>query len=144
MTATGINNPAHTENDMEKAIRTCILQGFNHWNGSYDGWLEWCNTLYEPDAYYNVRGKHLTLQEYKDGMAQFFRYHTMELGELESTLIRGNGCVIRYTIRIKNLQTGEEEIRKPMEFIVFKHNPEPFGVRVAEGWALSGSPLSGD
>ena len=29
-----------------------------------------------------------------------------------------------------------------MEFVTFKDNPDPIGVRVVEGWALSDSPLS--
>ena len=38
--------------------------------------LKWCDTLYEPDACYNIplRGaqKRLTLQEYKGMMGQLF------------------------------------------------------------------------
>jgi len=29
-----------------------------------------------------------------------------------------------------------------MEFVTFRENPAPVGVRVVEGWALSDSPLS--
>ena len=29
-----------------------------------------------------------------------------------------------------------------MEFVMFRENPDPVGVRVVEGWALSDSPLS--
>ncbi|KAH0800275.1 nuclear transport factor 2 family protein [Histomonas meleagridis] len=52
--------------NMEEAIRDRLVNGFKNWNGGYDGWLEWCNTLYEPDAHYNVYGHRLTLQQYKN------------------------------------------------------------------------------
>ena len=35
--------------DFEEAIKSRFEQGFNEWNGGYEGWLNWCNTLYEPD-----------------------------------------------------------------------------------------------
>lgn len=43
---------------------------------------------------------------------------------------------------IRNLETGEETLQNTMEFVTFKENPEPTGGRAAEGWALSGTPLS--
>ena len=36
---------------IEQAIKDRLENGFKNWNGGYDGWLEWCNTLYEPDAH---------------------------------------------------------------------------------------------
>ena len=131
MAVTEIKNPTPIEKDIEKAIKDRLFNGFNNWNCGYDGWLEWCNTLYEPDAHYNVYGKRLTLQQYKDMMGQF-----------ENMIIRDNWCAIRYTVKIKNLYTGEEILQNTMEFVQFKENPEPVGVRVVEGWALSDSPLS--
>lgn len=32
------------------------MNGFKNWNSGYKSWLEWCETLYEPDAHYNVYG----------------------------------------------------------------------------------------
>lgn len=107
-----------------------------------NGWLEWCNTLYEPDAYYNVYGKRLTLQQYKDMMSRLFQYYTMELGQFDNMLVRENWCAIRYTVKIKNLDTGEEVLQNTMKFVEFKDNGGDIGVRVVEGWALSDSPLS--
>ena len=46
-----INDLSHCT---EEAIRDRLETGFRNWNGGYDGWLEWCNTLYEPDASYNI------------------------------------------------------------------------------------------
>ena len=57
-------------------------------------------------------------------------------------IIRDNWCAIRYTVKIKNLDTGAEVLQNTMEFVQFKENPEPIGVRVVEGWALSDTPLS--
>ena len=51
-------------------------------------------------------------------------------------------CAIRYTVKIKNLHTGEEILQNTMEFVTFRKNPAPVGVRVVEGWALSDNPLS--
>ena len=130
--------------NLEQAIKDRLENGFSNWNGGYDGWLGWCNTLYEPDAHYNVYGKRLSLQEYKDMMKELFKHYTMELGEFENMLIRDNWCAIRYTVKIKNMDTGEEVLQNTMEFVEFKENPEPTGVRVVEGWALSDSPLSAE
>jgi len=46
-------------------------------------------------------------------------------------------CAIRYTINVKNVHTGEVNTMNTMEFVKFKQNPEPVGVRVVEGWAIS-------
>lgn len=127
---------------MEEAIRDRLVNGFQNWNGGYDGWLEWCNTLYEPDAHYNVYGHRLTLQQYKDMMGQLFQHYTMELGAFDNMLIQDGWAAIRYTVKVKNLDTGEEILQNTMEFVNFKENPAPIGVRVVEGWALSDSPLS--
>lgn len=40
--------------NFENAIRERFEQGFKNWNNGYDAWLDWCETLYEPDAHYNV------------------------------------------------------------------------------------------
>ena len=66
----------------------------------------------------------------------------MELGRIDNMINRDNWCAIRYTVKIKNLYTGEEIIRNTMEFVNFKEISEPIGVFVSEGWALSDSLLS--
>lgn len=125
----------------EEAIKDRLETGFKNWNGGYDGWLEWCNTLYEPNAHYNVQvnglQKRLTLQEYKDMMGMLFKHFTMHLGNFENMIIKDDWCAIRYTVKIKNLDTGKEVLQHTMEFVNFKDNPDPIGVRVVEGWALS-------
>jgi len=132
-----INQMTDTK-ELEAAIKNRLETGFKNWNGGYDGWLEWCNTLYEPDAYYNLpfQGKQtrFTLQQYKDMMGQLFQHFTMELGDFDNMIIKDNWCAIRYTVKIKNLHTGEETLQHTMEFVKFKENPEPIGVRVVEGW----------
>lgn len=86
-------------------------------------------------------GHRLTLQQYKDMMGQLFQHYTMELGDFQNMLIQDDWAAIRYTVKVKNLDTGEEILQNTMEFVNFKENPEPTGVRVVEGWALSDSPL---
>ena len=131
---------------IEAAIKDRLLNGFQNWNGGYDGWLEWCNTLYEPDAHYNIQLhgplSRLTLQEYKDMMGQLFQHFTMELGDFENMIIKGNWCAIRYTVKTKNIHTGEEISQNTMEFVKFKDNGGDIGVRVVEGWALSDIAIS--
>lgn len=126
----------------EEAIRTRIRTGFGNWNSGYDAWLHWCNTLYEPDAYYNVYGARLTLQEYKDMMGQFFQAFDIRLGDIHNMLVEGDWAAIRYTVYVCNKATGDETELHTMEFVQFKYNPEPIGARVVEGWALSDNPLS--
>ena len=53
-------------------------------------------------------------------------------------IIRDDWCAIRYTVKIKNLHTGEEFIQNTMEFVKFKMNP----TRSAHGWWRAGpSPI---
>ncbi len=128
--------------NFEEAIRARFQQGFKNWNNGYEAWLEWCNILYETDAYYNVYGKRLTLQEYKDLCGQFFSVYDIELGELDNIIVEGDWGAIRYSTYSTNKNTGEKSELKTMEFVHFKDNPEPVGARVMEGWAISDSQLS--
>lgn len=40
--------------NLQEQIRNRLETGFKNWNGGYENWLNWCETLYEPDAYYNI------------------------------------------------------------------------------------------
>ena len=117
--------------NMEDAIRDRLENGFKTWNGGYGGWLQWCDTLYEPDAHYNVYGHRMPLQQYKDMMGQLFQHYTMELGAFDNMIIRDDWAAIRYTVKVKNLDSGEEILQNTMEFVHFKDNPDPIGVRFA-------------
>lgn len=124
-------------NNLEHAIKERLQSGFQNWNGGYDGWLEWCNTLYEPDAHYNVYGQRWTLEEYKDAMGRLFEVFDMELGDFENMIIKEDWCAIRYSVVITNKNTKEKVRQQTMEFVHFKDNRAPIGARVIEGWALS-------
>jgi len=128
--------------NFQEAIRDRLQNGFKNWNNGYEAWLDWCNTLYEPDAHYNVYGQRLTLQQYKDMMGQFFSIFDVELGDFYNMLVEGDWCAIRYSVHITNKKTGEKIEQMTMEFVNFKDNPDPIGARVIEGWALSDKPLS--
>jgi hypothetical protein len=128
--------------NFQQAIRERLENGFKNWNGGYECWLDWCNTLYEPDAHYNIYGKRYTLQEYKDLMGQFFQAFDVEMGEFYNMLVEGDWCGIRYRVYITNKKTGEKFEQMTMEFVNFKDNEDPIGARVIEGWALSDTPLS--
>ncbi|WP_066503775.1 hypothetical protein [Abyssisolibacter fermentans] len=130
----------------DEAIKNRLTSGFKNWNMGYEAWLEWCDTLYEPDAHYNLQYngalKRLTLQEYKDMMGEFFAAFDIELGEFKNMLIEDGWCAIRYVVYITNKKTGKKITQNTMEFVNFKENPEPIGVRVKEGFALSDAPLA--
>ncbi|MFA9378304.1 MAG: nuclear transport factor 2 family protein [Lachnotalea sp.] len=127
--------------NFQDQIRDRLQNGFKNWNGGYEGWLEWCNTLYEPDAHYNVQvggsQRRLTLQEYKDLMEKFFENFDVKLGEFQNMLVVDDWCSIRYIVTSTNKATGESLNQKTMEFVNFKDNGGKIGARVIEGWALS-------
>jgi hypothetical protein len=126
----------------EQRIRERFQNGFTNWNQGYEAWLKWCDTLYEPDAHYNVMTLRWTLQEYKDSMKYLFSSYTIELGEFHNMLVQEDWGAIRYSVYITNKKTGERIEQRTMEFVKFKDNPAPIGARVVEGWALSDKPLS--
>jgi hypothetical protein len=128
--------------EFESAIRSRFSRGFSEWNQGYDAWLSWCDTLYEPDAHYNVYSDRLTLQEYKNMMSQLFVAYDIELGEFHNVIVEDDWGAIRYTVYITDKKTGERIEQKTMEFVHFKDNPDPVGARVIEGWALSDHPLA--
>lgn len=130
------------DKNFEEAIRDRLQNGFKNWNGGYDAWLKWCNTLYEPDAHYNVYGPKWTLQQYKDAMGKLFEVFDMELGESYNMLIVGDWAAIRYKVRITNKTTGEKINQMTMEFVNFKDNPDPIGARVIEGCRMFRSNLN--
>jgi hypothetical protein len=127
--------------NLQEQIRNRLETGFKNWNGGYENWLNWCETLYEPDAYYNIplQGpqRRLTLQEYKDMMGHFFKLYDVELGEFKNMIIKENWCAIRYVVHVTNKNTGEMFTQNTMEFVEFKDNGGEIGARVVEGWALS-------
>ncbi len=127
--------------NFQDKIKDRLQNGFKNWNGGYDAWLEWCNTLYEPDAHYNVYGQRWTLQQYEGAMKKLFEVYDMELGEFYNMLVVDDWCAIRYKVHITNKKTGETMEQMTMEFVHFKDNPDPTGARVIEGWALSDTPI---
>lgn len=126
---------------MEKAIKDRLETGFKNWNGGYECWLEWCNTLYDDQSIYNVYGKRLSLQEYKDLMGKFFQNFDIELGEFHNMIIEDDWCAIRYDVHSIDKKTGERTTQESMEFVKFKQLPAPYGVKVVEGWATSTKPF---
>lgn len=140
--STPVIDTVDTASGIEEAIRTRLRNGFSNWNLGYEAWLEWCDTLYEPDAHYNVSGHRMTLQQYKDSMRDLFGVFEIELGDFFNMLVEGPWCAIRYSVRITDKRSGESFEQMTMEFVNFRDNPAPVGVRVVEGWALSDRPIS--
>jgi frataxin-like iron-binding protein CyaY len=135
-----------SDSDFESRIRERIKKGFEEWNSGYDAWLEWCETLYEPDAHYNIGLKdgmrRLDLQEYKDMMGEFFSVMDIDLGNFYNMIVEGDWAGIRYQVFVTNKQTGERYEQMTMEWVHFKDNPEPIGARIIEGFALSDLPVA--
>ena len=125
---------------LEEAIRDRLETGFKNWNGGYECWLEWCNTLYDDESLYNVYGHHLTLKQYQDMMGDLFKKQDIFLGKFHNMIIEDNWCAIRYDVETVDKVTGERETQESMEFVRFKETPD--GVKVDEGWATSTKPIS--
>ena len=119
----------------EEAIRARFKQGFGEWNKGYEEWLKWCDTLYEPDAYYNFFGERHTLQEYKNAMKGVMEEEDVQLGEFHNIIVENDWGAIRYSVCSTNRKTGVKREYQVKEFVHFKDNPEPIGARVIEGWA---------
>lgn len=125
----------------QEQIKDRMENGFQNWNNGYESWLKWCDTLYEPDAHYNIQihgpQTRLTLQEYKDNCKLFMDNFDLELGGFQNMLIVDDWCGIRYVVYVTNKKTGESFTQHTMEFVHFKDNGGDIGARVIEGWALS-------
>lgn len=126
----------------QEQIKDRLLNGFQNWNKGYETWLKWCDTLYEPDAKYNIQAhdkaqEHLTLQQYKDTCKLFMDNFSIDLGEFKNMLIVDDWCAIRYVVYVTNRHTGAKYTQNTMEFVHFKDNGGKIGARVIEGWALS-------
>ena len=132
-----VTAPGEAGGVFQEAIRDRLRTGFANWNQGYEAWLEWCDTLYEPDAHYNVQGRRLTLQEYKDLMGEFFAAFDVRLGEFHNMLVIDGWCAIRYAVRVTHKASGAAIDQTSMEFVNFTDNPDPVGARVVEGWAIS-------
>jgi len=125
---------------MEEAIKSRLETGFKNWNGGYDCWLEWCNTLYDDESIYNVYGHRLTLKQYQDMMGELFEKQDIFLGKFHNMIIQNDWCAIRYDVETVDKENGKRETQESMEFVRFKETPT--GVKVLEGWATSTKPLS--
>lgn len=128
-------------NSLEAQIKDRLETGFKNWNGGYDNWLEWCKTLYEPDAHYNVYGQRLDMAGYQKLMGDFFKNYDIRMGEFHNMIIKDDWCAIRYRTYIWDKKKEQEFEQESFEFVHFKENPAPIGVRVIEGWATSTNPL---
>jgi hypothetical protein len=126
---------------LEAAIKDRLETGFKNWNGGYESWLEWCNTLYDEDSHYNVYGHRLTLKQYQSMMGDLFKKQDIILGQFHNMLIIGEWAAIRYDVEVVDLASGNRMTQQTMEFVRFKVTPDK-GVVVDEGWACSTVPLS--
>ncbi len=129
----------------DEQIKDRLEHGFENWNKGYETWLKWCDTLYEPDAHYNIQinsaQKRLTLQEYKDISKENMDKMHLELGGFDNMIIKDGWAAIRYTVKITDKATGKTVKQNTMEFVHFKDNGGKIGARVIEGWALSDLPV---
>ena len=140
------------EADYKAAIQDRFQHGFNTWNKGYSAWLEWCDELYDENAYYNVYGHRMTLDQYKRMMGALFEQFEIMLGglgedagDIEKVLIdpeKGMGS-IQYAVSFKRKTEDEWVTINTMEFVQWRPDEE-FGARVMEGWALSDTEIEAD
>lgn len=141
-----------SEAEYEAAIRDRFQTGFNNWNRGYLAWLEWCDELYDENAYYNVYGHRMSLDEYKRMMGALFEQFEIMLGgtgndagDIQNVLVdaeKGMGA-IQYAVSFKKKTEDEWVTLHTMEFVQFRPDDE-FGARVVEGWALSDTEIAAD
>jgi len=134
------------------AISDRLQTGFLNYNKGYLAWLEWCDELYDENAYYNVYGHRFTLDGYKRLMGAMFEQFEISLGGTGDTagdigkIITDslNGMTsISYDVSFRR-KTGTEWVAiSTMEFVQFRKDDE-FGARVMEGWALSSAQIDPD
>ncbi len=140
------------EAEYQGAIRDRFQTGFNNWNKGYKAWLEWCDELYDENAYYNVYGHRMTLDQYKRMMGALFEQFEIMLGglgddagDIEAVLVdpeKGMGA-ISYAVSFKRKTEEEWVTLSTMEFVQFRKDEE-FGARVVEGWAISDTEIEAD
>lgn len=136
----------------EAAIRDRFQTGFNNWNQGYKAWLEWCDELYDENAYYNVYGHRMTLDEYKRMMGALFEQFEIMLGgtgddagAIQTVMVdpkTGMGS-IQYAVSFKRKTEDEWVTLNTMEFVQFRPDAD-FGARVVEGWAISDTEIEAD
>jgi hypothetical protein len=91
---------------LEEAIKDRLETGFKNWNGGYESWLAWCNTLYDDASIYNVYGHRLTLKQYQDLMGDMFKKQDIKLGKFHNMIISGSWAAIRYDVEVTEVATG--------------------------------------
>lgn len=145
-------NCCGVDKSYEEAITNRLQTGFLNYNKGYLAWLEWCDELYDENAYYNVYGQHFTLDQYKRLMGAMFEQFEISLGGTGDTMgdigtiiidsIKGKAA-ISYTVEFKKKTESEWVAIDTMEFVQFRTDKK-FGARVMEGWALSSAQIEPD
>lgn len=134
------------------AITDRLQTGFTNYNAGYLAWLEWCDELYDVDAYYNVYGNRFTLDQYKRLMGAMFEQYEISLGGTGDTAgdigniitdsIKGM-TAIQYAVSFRKKTETDWVSIDTMEFVQFRKDDE-FGAKVLEGWALSSAQIEPD
>lgn len=57
-------------------------------------------------------------------------------GAFENMIIKADWAEICYTVKVNGMDSREEILQQRIEFVKFKDNPNPIGVRVTEELAL--------
>lgn len=145
-------NCCGVDKNYAEAITDRLQTGFLNYNKGYLAWLEWCDELYDENAYYNVYGQHFTLDQYKRLMGAMFEQFEISLGGTGDTAgdigtiiidsIKGKAA-ISYTVEFKKKTESEWVAIDTMEFVQFREDRKT-GARVMEGWALSSAEVEPD
>lgn len=145
-------NCCGVDKEYAAAITDRLQTGFLNYNKGYLAWLEWCDELYDENAYYNVYGQHFTLDQYKRLMGAMFEQYEISLGGTGDTAgdigniitdsIKGM-TAIQYDVSFRKKTETEWVAINTMEFVQFRKDDQ-FGARVMEGWALSSAQIEPD
>lgn len=145
-------NCCGVDTDYSEAITDRLQTGFLNYNKGYLAWLEWCDELYDENAYYNVYGQHFTLDQYKRLMGAMFEQFEISLGGTGTTAgdigkilidsVKGVAA-ISYEVSFRKKSEDEWVSIDTMEFVQFRTDKE-FGAKVMEGWALSSAQIEPD
>jgi hypothetical protein len=145
-------NCCGVDQEYDAAITNRLQTGFLNYNKGYLAWLEWCDELYDENAYYNVYGHRFTLDQYKRLMGAMFEQFEISLGGTEDT-VGEIGTIITDSLKGKTAINYDVSFRRKteeawvsistMEFVQFRKDDQ-FGAKVIEGWALSSAQIEPD
>ena len=76
------------------------------------------------------------MEQKKNMIGKLLRTTLCTGGAFENMIIKADWEEICYTVKVNGMDSREEILQQRIEFVKFKDNPNPIGVRVTEELAL--------